>query len=43
MMDKRLFPRITGSFPIKITPEFIGQAVSLSESGLGFVLDKRIY
>ena len=40
MLEKRLYPRITGSFPIKITPEFIDQTVNLSESRLEFVLEK---
>jgi len=42
MAEKRLYPRITGSFPIKITPDFLGNTVNLSESGLSFVLDKPL-
>jgi len=37
-----LYPRITGSFPIKITPDFLGNTVNLSESGLSFILDKPL-
>lgn len=41
-MEKRTYPRITASFPIRITPDIIGETVDISETGLGFILDKPL-
>lgn len=41
-LDKRQFPRIVANFPIRITPEFLGETADLSETGLKFVLDKPL-
>ncbi|HUW22525.1 MAG TPA: PilZ domain-containing protein [bacterium] len=40
--EKRQFPRVTVKLPIRITPEFFGKVVDLSETGLRFVLDKPL-
>lgn len=40
--EKRVFPRVTINFPIKLPPSFLTQTVDLSESGLGFMLDKPL-
>ena len=42
MTEKRVYPRINVSFPIKITPDIIGQATDISQTGLGFILKKPI-
>lgn len=38
-LENRKFPRVALTFPIQITPDFIGETVNLSESGLRFVLE----
>jgi hypothetical protein len=42
VIEKRQFPRITATLPIRITPEFLGATVDLSETGLRFVLKKPL-
>lgn len=42
MIERREFPRVTARFPIKISPEFLGETVDLSETGLRFVLEKPL-
>ena len=41
-LEKRSFPRIDATIPIHITPEFIGQTLDLSETGLKFILQKPL-
>lgn len=41
-LEKRQFPRIMAKLPIRVTPQFFGESVDLSETGLGFVLDKPL-
>lgn len=43
ILEKRQFPRIMAELPIRITPEFLGEAVDLSETGLRFVLDRPLF
>ncbi|MCM8787018.1 MAG: DUF1796 family putative cysteine peptidase [Candidatus Omnitrophica bacterium] len=40
--ERRVFPRIVATLPIRITPEFLGQTIDLSETGLRFVLEKPL-
>lgn len=40
--EKRAYPRITASFPVRITPDILGETVDISETGLGFVLEKPL-
>ena len=40
--ENRQFPRINATFPIHITPEFLGKTVDLSETGLRLVFDKPL-
>ncbi|MCM8762985.1 MAG: PilZ domain-containing protein [Candidatus Omnitrophica bacterium] len=40
--EKRQFPRVNVTFPIRITPEFLGETVDLSQGGLGFALEKPL-
>ncbi len=40
--EKRLFPRIAATLPIYISPEFLGETVDLSETGLKFILQKPL-
>jgi len=40
--DKRRFPRIMVELPIRITPEFFGKVVDLSENGLKLILDRPL-
>ncbi len=40
--EKRLFPRIAATLPIYISPEFLGETVDLSETGLRFILQKPL-
>lgn len=42
IIEKRQFPRISAVLPIRITPEFLGETVDLSETGLRFVLEKPL-
>jgi len=42
LLEKRKFPRIMAKLPIRVTPQFFGEIVDLSEAGLGFVLDKPL-
>ncbi|MCX5695007.1 MAG: PilZ domain-containing protein [Candidatus Omnitrophica bacterium] len=42
ILEKRQYPRISANLPIKITPEFLGEVIDLSEAGLKFVLDKPL-
>lgn len=42
ILEKRRFPRIMAKLPIRITPQFFGESIDLSETGLGFVLDKPL-
>lgn len=41
--ERRQFPRVTATFPIRIAPDFLGQTVDLSEAGLRFVLEKPLF
>jgi len=41
-LEKRQFPRIMAKLPIRVTPQFFGESIDLSETGLGFVLDKPL-
>lgn len=41
-IEKRLFPRIAATLPIYISPEFLGETVDLSETGLKFILQKPL-
>jgi hypothetical protein len=41
-MEQRIYPRITASFPITITPDLISETVDISETGLGFIFDKPL-
>jgi len=40
--DKRLYPRVAVNFPVRIPPSFFAQSVDISETGLGFILDKPL-
>ena len=40
--ENRQFPRISATFPIHITSEFLGKTVDLSEAGLKFILEKPL-
>lgn len=42
IIEKRQFPRIIATLPIRITPEFLGETIDLSETGLKFVLQKPL-
>jgi len=42
ILEKRQFPRIMAKLPIRVTPQFFGESVDLSETGIGFVLDKPL-
>lgn len=41
-IEKRQFPRIIATLPIRITPEFLGETVDVSETGLKFVLERPL-
>ena len=41
--EKRSFPRISVKFPIKIPPTFLAQSIDLSETGMGFLLEKPLF
>lgn len=40
--EKRQFPRVTANFPVRITPDFLGKTIDLSEGGLRFALQKPL-
>jgi len=40
--ERRQFPRITATLPIRITPDFLGETIDLSETGLRFILEKPL-
>ncbi len=42
MMEQRIYPRINVSFPIKITPDIVSEAVDISEGGFSFILQKPL-
>lgn len=42
LLEKRRFPRMMVELPIRITPEFFGKVVDLSENGLKLVLDRPL-
>jgi extracellular factor (EF) 3-hydroxypalmitic acid methyl ester biosynthesis protein len=42
MSEKRVYPRVNVSFPIKITPSIIGQATDISQTGIGFILERPL-
>lgn len=42
IQEKRQFPRVTATIPIRITPDFLGETVDLSETGLRFILEKPL-
>jgi len=41
-MEKRIYPRVNVSFPIKIDSSIVGESVNISETGLSAVLDKPL-
>lgn len=41
-VERRVFPRISASFPVHITPEFLGETVDISETGLNFILESPL-
>lgn len=41
-LDKRQFSRIEAILPIYISPEFLGETVDLSETGISFILKKPL-
>jgi len=43
ILEKGQFPRIMAKLPIRITPEFLGEAVDLSETGLRLILDTPLF
>jgi len=42
ILEKRKFPRMVAELPVRITPEFFGKVLDLSENGLKLVLDRPL-
>jgi len=42
IIEKRQFPRVSATFPVFIGPEFLGETVDISETGLKFILQKPL-
>jgi hypothetical protein len=43
VLEKRAFPRVPAKFPVKVSPNLLGETINLSETGVNFILKDPLH